>query len=113
MTYEDIQEANELSASSPPDNAARFVIKLFPPIGFCSKKKRIIAFQYIACLLEVYRRNGGDFAQALFFIIDWHKPAKKAVAMAMINKERFGVGDLDIAGHIILRNMPPIFSTLP
>ncbi len=85
-----------------PEEVAAYIISVFPSIGFCSSNKRISAFQFMSYLLEMYKREGGDFICAANLVISAHKPAKKAYAQAVILRDRFGAGDLDSAGFIII-----------
>ena len=85
-----------------PEEVAGHIISNFPSIGFCSSRKRISAFQLMAYLLELYKREGGDFICAANLVISTYKPAKKAYAQAVILRGRFRVGDLDSAGFILI-----------
>ena len=92
---------NELKGKCPTE-VAGCIISAFPSIGFLNSRKRIVAFQFMSYLLELYRREGGDFVSAANIIIASYKPAKKAYAQAIILKGRFGAGDLDQAGFILI-----------
>lgn len=96
------EELLEITDDMTPSDVAYLIELELPSIGFLNLRLRIQAFQFIACRLECYRRVGGDFESSLEILVAYCKPAKKACAQAFIIRDRFGVGDLDIAGRLIL-----------
>jgi hypothetical protein len=85
-----------------PEEVAGYIISNFPSVGFCSSRKRIYAFQLMAYLLELYKREGGDFVESAAIIISTHKPARKAYLQAVTLRGRFRVSDLDSAGFDLI-----------